>query len=47
MGLGAPWDDSYLQQQIKEQSYVMFIYQYPVTNLSNLLEANQYIDDDR
>ena len=31
MGLGAPWYNFYLQQQQKEQSSVMFVYQYPVT----------------
>ena len=32
MGIGAPWDNSYLQHQRKEQSHVIFIYQSPVTH---------------
>ena len=29
MGLGAPWDESYLEHQQKEQSSVIFVNQFP------------------
>ena len=32
MGLGAPWEESYIQHQYKEYSSVSFIYKDPVTH---------------
>ena len=29
MGLGTPWADAYLEPQQKQQSFVVFINQYP------------------
>ena len=42
-----PWTNSYQKHQIKEQSSVILKYEHPVTNLRNLLDANQFIDDGR
>ena len=47
MSLVAPWTNAYIELQQKEQSSVRFIYQYTVTNLSNCLEENQCIYDNR
>ena len=45
--IGAPWPNTYLEHQQKEQYYVSFIYQYSVTKFSNCPEANQCIYDNR
>ena len=39
MGLGVPWDDTYLEPQQKEQSFVMFIDQSPTIH-QNFLVIN-------
>ena len=51
MVIGAPWADTYLEPQQKEQTSLMFISQLPtihqnILNFRNCLEVNQCIDCD-